>query len=523
MNKKKILAIFIPVSALLIMGITGMSVYIHLYVGYRNVHFEQNINSIDPADLGVNEWLSDFNSFYSIIEENYPYLDIKERRLDYNWLDLKNQFVNRIENCSSNEEFFAIMSDAVRALQNEHTYILNPNYIELFREVVFTDFYPYSEIFTEQIQEANNYWKPIYDDFNYTKYDLNFDVLIVYDRGDYRIVNGTSNWTDKYSIEPYSKIIAVNDTPIDLAINDCYEKSYINWDFQRNKNYVSIITPFVFNSNAEFTVQNATSLEEQDITFDVQFQKYINPFNYTNRLETLFWPEDNACYINMNSFAHEYCNDDEFAIIENFYDQINSSYDYLLVDIRGNGGGNGYYWTKYLFSHIANTPHKYTGYYGIREGTYVNYFRKAMEIYFTTNKNKLPNLPAEVLTIDFKIYTKNYYNSYTLTPQDSIGFDGEVILLTDEHVYSSAEALAMFCKDSGFATIYGTHTGGDGNGMGIYYTLPNSKLIISFAGFMGIDSTGQANEEMRTAPDVFFESAYGNQEELIDFVLDNLP
>jgi len=37
------------------------------------------------------------------------------------------------------------------------------------------------------------------------------------------------------------------------------------------------------------------------------------------------------------------------------------------------------------------------------------------------------------------------------------------------------------------------------------------------------DHTGHANEEVRTQPDIYYESSFDNHTELIDYVLDNLP
>ncbi|MFW9902102.1 MAG: hypothetical protein ACFFDY_12615 [Candidatus Thorarchaeota archaeon] len=40
---------------------------------------------------------------------------------------------------------------------------------------------------------------------------------------------------------------------------------------------------------------------------------------------------------------------------------------------------------------------------------------------------------------------------------------------------------------------------------------------------MGLDHSGHANEEVRTRPDIYYESNFGNFTELIDYVLTNLP
>jgi hypothetical protein len=56
----------------------------------------------------------------------------------------------------------------------------------------------------------------------------------------------------------------------------------------------------------------------------------------------------------------------------------------------------------------------------------------------------------------------------------------------------------------------------------LYYILPNSKLVIQMSSALGLCKCGRANEEFRTQPDILYESSFGNDQELIDFVLEQL-
>ncbi|UCH92814.1 MAG: peptidase, partial [Candidatus Aminicenantes bacterium] len=96
---------------------------------------------------------------------------------------------------------------------------------------------------------------------------------------------------------------------------------------------------------------------------------------------------------------------------------------------------------------------------------------------------------------------------------------GEIIILIDKMTYSATDAFALFCKETKFGTLYGVPTGGDGiSESPVFYVLPNSKIMIRFTPAMGIDYTGHANEEVRVQPDVYYESEYGNDDELIEYV-----
>lgn len=116
------------------------------------------------------------------------------------------------------------------------------------------------------------------------------------------------------------------------------------------------------------------------------------------------------------------------------------------------------------------------------------------------------------------------YNCYKIIYKTyEANFKGEIILLIDNFVYSAAEAFTTFCKQTGFATIYGTTNGRDGiMEFPTYYALPNSKLVIYTSSALGLDHTIHANEEVRTQPDFYYESSFYNHTELIQYVLDSL-
>ena len=76
-------------------------------------------------------------------------------------------------------------------------------------------------------------------------------------------------------------------------------------------------------------------------------------------------------------------------------------------------------------------------------------------------------------------------------------------MLVDEKVYSASENFVQFCKNTGFARLVGTPTGGDGGiADPILITLPNSGLLIRFSIFYGLNADGSGNEAAGTTPDL---------------------
>ncbi len=474
-----------------------------------------NINSSNhPSNMSTEEWLEDFDSLYTFIENNYFYLWLKNRTHSYNWLDLKSMFEDRIRTASSNEEFLRILFDAVQALQNRHTQIEYPGNMAQFHSD-FENWYPLNEVFSEKVVEFSDYWEPIFVNCYRGKYRESYDAFIVYDRGNYVIIDN----------EPLEQLYGtglnvtkVNGEPIDDAMKDCYDQDYLDWDFKRNKHYLWMISPRDFGPNAEFTICNSTGYESI-ITFGTMEEYSLFPYSYPeDMIDTQIWENKNTSYIYIKNFVDEYLNpyiDD----ILNFYHQI-ENYDYLIIDIRGNPGGNYASWINAIVKPLITNQKIFELYLAYRTDDYSDAFRESMGITNQVSKGSFGYLPPEVYTDEFKVYDYQH----TITPSYEINFNGEIILLTDNFVYSAAEGFTLFCKQTGFATIYGTTSGGDGiMEFPTYYALPNSKLVICMTSALGLDHTGHASEEVRTQPDFYYESTFGNYTELIDYVLNNLP
>lgn len=178
-------------------------------------------------------------------------------------------------------------------------------------------------------------------------------------------------------------------------------------------------------------------------------------------------------------------------------------YNALVVDIRGNIGGDSRYW-NYIFSNIVNRDYDTEYYSFCKDGALINKFLKYYENdsfpIEELDTSSLKNLPPEV-TRDFKSFLK--YNDSVKKLNSSINFKGNIYLLVDGDVFSSAEALAIFAKSTGMATLIGEKTEGDGIGSDpMLMMLPNSGLVFNFTKEMGTTRDGTCNEEHKTDPDI---------------------
>lgn len=229
-------------------------------------------------------------------------------------------------------------------------------------------------------------------------------------------------------------------------------------------------------------------------------QKYITPDN----VETKIIKDKEVAYLKISSL--NYFNiESDFKIIYPFLQNV-KDYKALIIDIRGNGGGDDRYWAT-IAGMLINKPMHETLYAAIRGGSFTEQFFKCR----TNNnysdfapisdidKEGLKKLPPEVKT-DFK-----YYFKWTtdISPNNPVGFKGKIYILTDGYVFSSAEAFAVFAKATGFATLVGEKTGGDGIGDDpAVCMLPNSGYVFRFTKQMGLCPDGSCDFESKTEPDI---------------------
>lgn len=180
----------------------------------------------------------------------------------------------------------------------------------------------------------------------------------------------------------------------------------------------------------------------------------------------------------------------------------------LILDIRGNQGGDSNYWQEFLLPQIIDKPYTSKYYNFIKHGKLnkkvISQEKYQEGVSKLLSKTEFSNETEEILS-KFDYY--KYYTSNINPSEDSIKFRGNIYLLVDSSVYSSAEMLASFCSETKLATLVGEKTGGDGIGSDpMQIDLPNSGYVLRFPKELGLTASGKINEIEKTNPDIFIDS-----------------
>lgn len=213
--------------------------------------------------------------------------------------------------------------------------------------------------------------------------------------------------------------------------------------------------------------------------------------------------KDKIAYIGIKEMTSENIRANEEKIIKDYLQKV-KDYEVMIIDIRGNGGGDSTYWHDFLLPNIIDRTYSQKTYNFIKDGEllmdYRRYSRfKSFDIE-TLESFNFPKI-TENIAKDF-----DYMSSYTrkINPRaDSINYEGKVYLLVDNGVYSSSEMFASFVKESGFATLVGTTTLGDGIGNDpMQVVLDNTGYIMRFSKSLGVTEKGSINELEKTTPHI---------------------
>ena len=246
------------------------------------------------------------------------------------------------------------------------------------------------------------------------------------------------------------------------------------------------------------------------------FCEWRNPFNgkvqivsFARARAAVFW---SVAPFRISSFPLDHYWEDS-AILDYLYRQA-KNYPNLILDIRGNGGGSDRYWQDLIVAPNAKELARSQRYFLFQDSGLVRAYREANGI------------PAQPLTSESPAPLNRYLGQFSHYTADVTAFEiashpypGKIWVLVDEGVYSAAENFVAFCKNTGFATLVGEATGGDGGiADPILVSLPESGLLLRFSVFYGINADGTGNEAAGTQPDL----SVPQGEDALAFLLDQL-
>lgn len=230
----------------------------------------------------------------------------------------------------------------------------------------------------------------------------------------------------------------------------------------------------------ELSKDDYTYWQDATVAFNEKYEKY---FNGVGGAESYFthrtYYDSNTLYLKIKKFmmSEEECDSLRSLVLGG------SDYDSIVIDICGNSGGNSNQWLENIVRPLLKGTVETQKLLAFRGGPLADTYLAFIENSEDYSGSTYPiaaitqglDYPSE-LASDFECF-HSVVSKYL--PKDSISFEGDIYLLVDNRVYSSAEGFATFCKQTSFATIIGEQTKGDGGSFEpALFRLPNSGLLV---------------------------------------------
>lgn len=197
--------------------------------------------------------------------------------------------------------------------------------------------------------------------------------------------------------------------------------------------------------------------------------------------------------------------DDTYAALRQFLAEVQGK-EHLIIDVRGNGGGSTNPWMYDIVAPLMREPMINEMLFAAKAGSLNLALRPQLPDLFggayagDSWREDFPYIQPEYvegMDLLFKVPQR-------IQPSEAgIGFDGKIWVLIDKGCYSSTDQFAVFCKATGFATLVGTETGGNGIGAQPYVmALPYSGLMVYYEPYLSFNPDGSCNGIRGTQPDL---------------------
>lgn len=256
---------------------------------------------------------------------------------------------------------------------------------------------------------------------------------------------------------------------------------------------------------------NEESAETYDELTDLMWPVFQKVMNYYGQqpsitlddgrpnVETKILEEGHIAYVAIHSFDMDKYEESRKALFD-FYEQV-KDYDHVIFDLTGNGGGSSLYFDNLIAAPNLDEPLFVRTFVLMKDGEYNLRFWGDVNFLPASALSYMPHMNKDDLE---DLALMQMRNDVVLPMYQEKLLKGKLWMLVDEDVFSSSEYAAMMTKESGFATLVGTTTGGDGIGADpLPVVLPNSKIILRYSEFYGTTDDGRNSQEFGTEPDIF--------------------
>lgn len=401
-----------------------------------------------------NKYKDDYLYYFvkDIVQSDYPYLNLKEKKYDFDWKDLSDFYIDKIKN-TDNE-------DKKMYLLNEMISFLNDSNIKI---------------------DSNH------DNF----YNLTLPIKLKEFGNDIKIETYNIHAIEfQDNIQIGDTLLKIDDIPIDEIIQEISSKTY----YGKVKNGKDLILKKIFNlynfyikdekyDSSTLTLkdseQNEYTISQKYNPNDIYFKNnsfMINEYAYNSTKNNFEIFDKDIGYLKIGSFEDE--NFEKF--IQNIELERTKG---LIIDIRGNSEKSNEKNMFLLLSKFMNTNDEFL-YKRIKNSEFLHIFGR--------NSNDYPNY------IEFN---GEFYPDIKLNYEPSNNkYDNPVILIIDNINYNSSDLFIYYFKNNSIGKVIGRNTIMN---IGKTFDIKFDDIILKFPYLMYLNHYKEILEEYEIKPDIY--------------------
>lgn len=455
---------------------------------------------------------ADFKYLTKLVRDVYLYNDynVKIKRLE-NIVNLENQYIERAVNSKSNEEFFEIFYEYIERLhQTGHAYFASATDFNHLSKS-WQQFYQFYYNFKEPSYYYSDYWRTIERNLisNWYAYS-NLDSE--YKNGKYYVARDCYlDLNHQILIPAGSQILRMNGLTPDQYVKTVQNKIWLQFDLDKQK---------VFLDNL-LTVDPGEKFLGWNIQFKFprgQISEKLIPkikdygFNENKTEQNTLCQElkPNIGYIRIANFFPGIFSNSDSQLIYKFLKKANGRYKKLIIDIRGNDGGEPVFWMDSLIAPLIKKPVSFDQ-IGAIKNEFIRKLGYKFWIYEISRPGSLSNKEHFYSMEEIKNqrgFSRKQWKVFRITrqikPKNSVRFDGQIYLLIDKHCFSASDMFASAAKQTKFAKVIGSVTSGGSGSIfpPCFYSLPNSRLLFCLEAELALNPDGTPNSIYGTKPDI---------------------
>lgn len=220
--------------------------------------------------------------------------------------------------------------------------------------------------------------------------------------------------------------------------------------------------------------------------------------NATSLLRCSYIPDLKTILITFPSFSIESMNMDKETLSTFLKKHLDATS--IIFDVSSNRGGYGLYWAEVILPLFGGTWHDSVNlFFRNKEAVISQFIPGFFDESAILSTIELERRPIFVDELDLKWYLES---SMDFSFGEGILPGAKRYILTSSQTYSAADSFAAFARNTGWATLVGEPTGGDGYGDNLYYLLPNTGYVLRFSPFITENTSGMANNFYGTLPHI---------------------